>query len=386
LVLAGRACASPPDAPELEVRVEALAGPHALAFLSVRSAWGLVLDALDLAAGSEVIFTAITHPEMARIALERGLVPVPVDVDAETLAPDEASLAAAVTGRSRVLVVAHLFGGRVDLAASAALAGEHGLTLVEDCAQSLRGPDDTGDEHAAVSLFSFGPIKTATALGGALAHVRDPELRGRMWGLRSSWPRQEVSAYAARVARFGSLHALESPRFFTRFVGTAARLGVDQDALLARAVRSSTSLQLRPSGPLLALLGDRLRNFDAERLRRRAERGKRIADALPDGLSLPGRHALDHTHWVVPVASPSPGKLIEAVRAAGFDANTATASVSVVTAPPGRAEPRRAGELLRQIVFVPAYPELPEPAFEHLLETVRRLAFTTSLPPSPRGD
>jgi perosamine synthetase len=330
-----------------------------------------VLDALDLPAGSEVLFSALTHPEMARIAVERGLVPVPVDVEAETLAPDEDSLAGAVTGRSRVLVVAHLFGGRVDLTATAAVAGEHGLTLVEDCAQSLRGPDDTGDERAAVSLFSFGAIKTATALGGALAHVRDPELRGRMWGLRSSWARQDVPAYAARVARFGALHALESPRFFTRFVGAATQLGLDQDALLARAVRSSPARQLRPSGPLLALLGDRLRHFDTGRLRRRAERGEQLAAALPDGLSVPGRRALDHTHWVVPVASPSPEKLIEAVRSAGFDANTATTSVAVVTAPPGRAEPKQAAELLRQIVFVPAYPELPAPAFERLLETVR---------------
>jgi perosamine synthetase len=351
--------------------VEAVAGPHAMAFLSVRSAWGLVLDALDLPVGSEVLFSALTHPEMARMAAERGLVPVPADLDADTLAPDEASLERAVTARSRVLVVAHLFGGRVDLTTSAAVAREHGLVLVEDCAQSLRGPDDRGDERAAVSLFSFGAIKTATALGGALAHVRDPELRGRMWGLRSGWPRQEVSTYAARVARFGALHALENPRVFTGFLEAAARIGIDQDALLANAVRSSRARRLRPSGPLLALLGHRLRHFDAERLRRRAERGERLAEALPPTLSVPGRRALDHTHWVVPVASPSPGRLISAVRDAGFDANTATTSVAVVPAPPRREEPRQAAELLERIAFVPAYPELPEHAFERLLETMR---------------
>ena len=371
LLYAARACAQPPDAAELEPRLETLAGAHALAFLSVRSAWGLVLDALDLPGGSEVLLSALTHPEMARIAEERGLVPVPVDLDAETLAPDQDSLERAVTRRSRALVVAHLFGGRVDLAASAAVAQEHGLVLVEDCAQGLRGPDDTGDERAAVSLFSFGAIKTATALGGAFAHVRDPELRGRMWGLRSAWPRQEVSTYAARVARFGALHALENPRVFSGFIGAAARIGIDQDALLARAVRSSPARRLRPSAPLLALLGHRLRHFDAARLRRRAERGERLADALPPKLSVPGRRALDHTHWVVPVASPSPEQLIAVIRDAGFDANTATTSVAVVPTPPGRTEPRRAAELLDRIVFVPAYPELPADAFERLLETVR---------------
>jgi dTDP-4-amino-4,6-dideoxygalactose transaminase len=371
LLVAARACAQPPEADELERRVEGLVGPHALAFLTVRSAWGLVLDALDLPAGSEVLFSALTHPEMSRIAAERELVPVPVDLDPVTLAPDESSLERAVTSRSRVLVVAHLFGGRVDLQASAALAEKHGLVLVEDCAQSLRGPDDRGDDRATVSLFSFGAIKTATALGGALVHVRDPELRGRMWGLRSSWPRQEVATYATRVARFGALHALESPGVFSAFLGAATRIGVDQDALLAKAVRSSPARRLRPSAPLLALLGHRLRYFDGGRLRRRAERGEQLADALPPGLSVPGRSALDHTHWVVPVATPSPERLIESVRAAGFDANTATTSVAVVPAPPGRPEPEQAAGLLERIVFVPAYPELPAHAFQRLLETVR---------------
>jgi dTDP-4-amino-4,6-dideoxygalactose transaminase len=308
---------------------------------------------------------------MARIAEERGLVPVPVDLEEETLAPTEAALEGAVTSRSRVLIVAHLFGGRVDLAPSAAVAERHGLVLVEDCAQSLRSADDTGDDRAAVSLFSFGAIKTATALGGALAHVRDPELRGRIWGLRSSWPRQEVSSYAARVARFGALHALENPNVFTAFVGALARVGVDQDALLAKAVRSSPAKRLRPSAPQLALLGDRLRHFDAVRLRRRAERGERLAHSLPPELSVPGRRGLDHTHWVVPVASPEPERLIAAVREAGFDANTATTSVTVVHAPPGRAEPDQSAALLNRIVFVPAYPELPENAFERLVEIVR---------------
>ena len=57
----------------------------------------------------------------------------------------------------------------------AALAAERGLLLLEDCAQSLRGPPDRGDESADVSMFSFGSIKTCPALGGALLYVRRPK-------------------------------------------------------------------------------------------------------------------------------------------------------------------------------------------------------------------
>jgi perosamine synthetase len=365
-------CAQPPEAAGLERRVEALAGPHALAFLSVRSAWGLVLDALDLPGGSEVLLSALTHPAMTRAVAERGLVPVPVDLEPDTLAPAGPALRGALTARSRVLVVAHLFGGRVDLDPALELAREHGLVFVEDCAQALRGPDDRGDERADVSLFGFGAIQTATALGGAFAHVRDPEQRGRVWGLREAWPRQEAAAFAARVARFGALHALESPGVLNRLLGTTARAGVDPDALLARAVGSSSASALRPSGPQLALLGHRLRNFDRERLGRRAERGERVADALSPSLSLPGRRALERTHWVVPVAAPEPERLIETLRAAGFDASTETTSLEVVPAPPDRPDAAQARELIERIVFVPAYPELPEAEFERLLDVLRR--------------
>ena len=55
--------------------------------LSVRSAWDLLLHVLAWPAGSEVIVSAITHPDMITILRAHGLVPVPVDVDLDTLAP-----------------------------------------------------------------------------------------------------------------------------------------------------------------------------------------------------------------------------------------------------------------------------------------------------------
>ena len=53
--------------------------------LSVRSGWDLLLHVLAWPAGSEVIVSAITHPDMIRILRAHGLVPVPVDVDLDTL-------------------------------------------------------------------------------------------------------------------------------------------------------------------------------------------------------------------------------------------------------------------------------------------------------------
>src|SRR5512138_1654112 len=86
-------------------------GPAALVTLSVRSAWDLLLSALDLPVGSEVIMSAVTIPDMQRIAEAHGLVVVPVDLDARTMAPRIDQFSRAFTDRTELSIIAHLLGG-----------------------------------------------------------------------------------------------------------------------------------------------------------------------------------------------------------------------------------------------------------------------------------
>ena len=112
----------------------------ALACLSVRSGLDLLLAALELPAGAEVLYSAITIPDMAQVSREHGLVPVPVDLVGSDLRVDVDSLRRAISPRSRVLVVAHLFGARPDLTEVLAVARDADLFVVEDCAQAWCGP------------------------------------------------------------------------------------------------------------------------------------------------------------------------------------------------------------------------------------------------------
>jgi dTDP-4-amino-4,6-dideoxygalactose transaminase len=359
----------------------------ALVCFSVRSAFELLLDALKFPPGSDVLMSAITHPDMARIVERHGLVPVPIDLDLNTLEPRPDILERALTNRARALVVAHLFGARADLAALARFCRAHELVLIEDCAQSVRGPDDAGDPESDIALFSFGSIKTAPALGGAIAYVREPLLIDRMRREQRLWPIQGRGEYAFRVLRFAGLLALGQPLVYELFVRAGRRAGLDVDALVNRSVHALKPpasderdefgewLRRRPSAPLLALLNRRLKTFDMDRLRRRGERGERAARALPAILFHPGRAARDHTHWVFPVASRTPGRLIETLRNAGFDATAATSSIASINPPSDRPElrPEESIRLMEQVVFVPVYPELPERAFGRLLETLSRL-------------
>lgn len=370
-------------------------GDEQLVCFSVRSAFDLLLQALALPAGSEVLVSAVTHPDMVRIIEGHELCAVPVDLDPATLAPRPELFERAVSSRTRAILIAHLFGGRVDLSPIADLARRHRLFLLEDCAQALRGPRDTGDARADASMFSFGPLKTATALGGAVLYARDHEVLRKMREIQTSWPVQRRRAFLARLSKFLVLVQATRPIVYRSLFRACNLLGRDFDALANTAARSFPPegrpesrdhrsqpaapfgrIRRQPSAPLLALLARRLRTFDSERLRSRARIGEEISRRLSPPVEHPGRLANSRTHWLFPVSSPEPKALISALRRVGFDATRATSNIAVVEAPTTRPEcaPTAAARMMSHIVFLPMYPELTGEAVERLIRGVNESA------------
>ena len=347
-----------------------------LACYSVRSGFHLLLSALDLPAGGEVVFSAVTHPDMPRLAEHHGLTAVPVDLDPETLAPRLDALHRAIGQGTRLVVVAHLFGGRVDLERIAAACRRQRVLLVEDCAQAFAGPEDTGDPLAGVSMFSFGILKTATALGGAMLTVRDPRLLGRMREIQRRWPVQRRRSQLKRIAQTALFVALTRPAPYSLVARLCAAVGADFDRLVNSAAKAfpvgSTPelvrrLELQPGAPLLSLMAERLLGFDHARLLERAASGACLAELLPDGTHVGGA-ALDHTHWLFPIVTDHAAELIAAARTAGFDAARSASSVQAIAAPAGRPdlEPLCARHFMSRLVFLPAYPELPRGSHDRL--------------------
>jgi dTDP-4-amino-4,6-dideoxygalactose transaminase len=311
---------------------------------------------------------------MVRIIHEHGLRAVPVDIDPETLAPRPWMLEAALTPRTRVVLVAHLFGGRMDLGDVAKFARERGLLLVEDCAQAFQGPKRMGDPAAEVSMYSFGTLKTSTALGGAVLRVRDREVLGRMRGIQASYPTQGRGGYLKKLLKVLGLVAVSRPRPYGMLARACTRFGSDLDVLVRGVVRGFPPpepaatffrhLRHRPSAPLLAMLFRRLRSFDGERLARRASTGERFARRLRVADLHPGKRSLQRTHWLFPVIVEDPVALVAGLRRHGQDASRATSSIAAVVAPPGRSSPAEASLMMSGVVFLPVYPELPSQAFD----------------------
>src|SRR5262245_21451511 len=205
---------------------------HALACLSVRSAFDLLLAAANFPPGSEVLVSAITIPDMVRIIREHGLVPVPLDLDPESTLPTPEQISARIMPQTRAVLIAHLFGSAAPLEAHISVAREHKLLFIEDCAQAFRGRGYRGDPRTDASLFSFGTIKTATALGGAVAVVRDRALLEDMRRRQAAWPVQSRAGYLQRVAKYMVLKAASYRVPLSGLIALLQLIGKDHDRVM----------------------------------------------------------------------------------------------------------------------------------------------------------
>ena len=108
---------------------------HAIALANGSLALELALKAMDIGAGDEVIVTPRTFIASASCAALVGASPVFVDVDRDTQNMQVEAIRAAITPRTRAIIAVHLAGWPCDMDPIMQLAEEHGLKVIEDCAQ-----------------------------------------------------------------------------------------------------------------------------------------------------------------------------------------------------------------------------------------------------------
>jgi len=169
---------------------------EAAGYLGVREAIGvangtdalvLVLDALGVGPGDEVICPTFTFYATAEAIARRGATPVFADVDAATMNLDPEDVAARVTSRTKGIIAVHLFGRPAPTAELAQL----GVPVIEDAAQAFGSPEI--GRTGIASTFSFYPTKNLFALGdGGLVSTDEPELAERVRMLRFHGSRDKV--------------------------------------------------------------------------------------------------------------------------------------------------------------------------------------------------
>ncbi|GAA5075188.1 DegT/DnrJ/EryC1/StrS family aminotransferase [Streptomyces similanensis] len=211
----------------------------------------LALECLDLREGDEVVMPSLSFLAAANAVLAAGARPVFCDADPRTLNPAAAHVEAALSERTRAVVVLHYGGCPGDIEAIAELCRERGVPLVEDAACSVgsrvrgRAAGSFGD----LAMWSFDAMKVLVTGDGGMLYVRD----------RARADRARRLAYHGLVQSSGFGHARVSGRWWELDVPEIGRrvVGNDLTAAIGR-------VQLRRLPDLVARRREIVELYDRE--------------------------------------------------------------------------------------------------------------------------
>jgi dTDP-4-amino-4,6-dideoxygalactose transaminase len=218
--------------------------PHAVTVSSGTAALHLALLAAGIGAGDEVIVPAFTFVASASAVRYAGAEPVLCDVSSPlrfNIDPDD--VARRITPRTRAVVAVHFCGYPAEVQALRALCDEHGLALIEDCAQAIGARvDDAGRRVGTVGelgAFSFFSKKQLCVGEGGMVTSADERLAGQVRLLRShamtssTWDRHRGHDPAYDVVDVGFNFRLDEPR---------AALGLSRLARLEESIDARRAL------------------------------------------------------------------------------------------------------------------------------------------------
>ncbi|RSN66397.1 DegT/DnrJ/EryC1/StrS family aminotransferase [Actinomadura sp. WAC 06369] len=175
-VLRGGRVVQGPEVAAFEEEFSALvAGRHCVAVNSGTSALHLALLALGIGPGDEVIVPSFTFAATANAVRLAGAEPVFADIEPGSFCLDPDAAAAMITHRTAAVMPVHLYGHPAAMDRFAALAGRHGLALVEDAAQAHAASLDGVPAGAlgTAGCFSFYPTKNMHTLEGGMVTTAD---------------------------------------------------------------------------------------------------------------------------------------------------------------------------------------------------------------------
>jgi dTDP-3-amino-3,4,6-trideoxy-alpha-D-glucose transaminase len=325
-----------PEVDAFEREFAAASGaPHSVGVGNGTDALALILRALGIGAGHEVITTPLSAAYTAIAIVMAGARPVFADVDPERLTLDPAAAERAITGRTAALLPVHLYGQPADMTAFGALAGRKGLALVEDCCQAHLATcaGQPVGTFGAAGAFSFYPTKNLGALGdGGAVITRDASL-------------------AARIARLRN--GGQADRYRHVEMGVNSRLDEMQAAIL------------RARLPLL---------------RRRTEQRRALASqyrSLLAGASVDVPPQIDpgHVYHLFPIRARHRAALQDRLRASGIETLVhypIPISQQPAFAPTDPVDHPHAARAANEVLSLPLYPELSPNTVTAVADAVRK--------------
>ncbi len=329
--------------------------------LSVRTGFDLILSSLNFPEGSEVLVTEINIPDMFNIMTGHNLTPVPIPVNKYTLNMSPAQVEAAITPATKAILITHLFGGIMETEAIVAIAKKYHLIIFEDCAQAYAGNLYSGNPASDVVMFSFGFIKTNTAVSGAMVKIKDRPLYAEVAARNRDYHQQSTTRYFKKLFKAAFVKLLTNKTIYTGFYNLVMAMGKDFEDVLDGFTKGFPGddifkqIRHKPSIPNQRLLRKKLADFDQNSITKRIRLANDILSNIPDSYKI-GFENKRHTYWVMPVETNDPDELIRHLRSNGFDASQKASSLIRLGKTGAASQPEEL--TLENLVYLPVYPAM----------------------------
>jgi dTDP-4-amino-4,6-dideoxygalactose transaminase len=203
-----------------------IGSPQAVAVPSGRAGLRFIFQAVGLEAGSEVICSAWGYPVVPHLVRSLGYKLKLADCETETLGMDPDALARTITKETRAVIATHLYGVPCRIPEIAKIAEEHGAVLIEDCAHCYGASvgERKAGAYGSFGYFSFETSKPINTLGGGMVTVRDAATAERLREVARSEPGKGIKWLANRLFKTSFEATVTHPLFFNLGVYPALRL------------------------------------------------------------------------------------------------------------------------------------------------------------------
>mgnify|MGYP002640521245 CR=1 FL=1 len=354
---------------------------------SGRMGLAVLVGALGYPEGSEVIVPAFTYFAIPALLRLTGHKVIYADIEPTTFEISAATVRPLITDRTKAVIPTHLFGRTCPVKGLQKLCSQHGLDLLEDCAQSsgaMAGSQRTGSLGRA-AYFTFGITKNFTTYSGGMVTTDDDNLSQRMSATLSKFGRPSTKRLLKEGGTALSMYLATRPLLFGATLGPLLRFAPQADAdpvhkAFEEVPRALSQKDLLGSqwlpGSAQATAGLRqLQTIDARNQERRVL-GNRLLQLLrARGVSGPPAAASsDGDHIFVSFAMRHPDRAAfgAALRRHGVDFSpgymSACSALPDLGGRPGLCLEAEAAE--REVVHLPLYPGLSEARLEQIADGV----------------